>query len=82
MTAIQVIGTAPACTMRKTGHVVRLARYAAGCIRYEEDVIAVGQALDHRHREADFRPQRCDDELPPPGLFHRLDDALVFPCID
>jgi len=61
---------------------VRFSRYASGCISHEEDVIAVGQALDHRHREADFRPQRCDDELLPPGLLHLLDDALVLPCVN
>jgi hypothetical protein len=39
-------------------------------------------ALDPGHREADSRPQRCDEELLAPGLLHRLDDALVFPCVD
>src|SRR5258706_488883 len=70
---------APPLPHPKTRHVVRLSRYATGCIGDEEDVVAVGQALDYRHREAVFRPQRCDDELLPSGLFHRLDDALVFP---
>ena len=30
--------------------------YAAGCVGDEEDVVAVGQTLDHRHREANFCP--------------------------
>ena len=61
---------------------MRLSRYSAGRIGDKEDVIAVGQALDHWHRKANIRPQRCDDELLSPRLLHGLDDALVFPRVD
>src|ERR1700733_407532 len=63
-------------------HVVRLSRYGAGCIGDEEDVVAVGQALDHRHCEADIRPERCYDELLSPRLLHRIDDTLILPRVD
>ena len=64
------------------GHFVRLTGRSARRVRDEENVVAVGQTVDHRICQADLRPERRKDELPTPGLFHRLDDATVLPSVE
>jgi hypothetical protein len=37
--------------------------------------------LNRRHREADFRPERRDDQLLAAGLLHLVDDSGVLPVL-
>ena len=59
-----------------------LGAHAARRVGHGVDFVAFACRLDRRHRKADFRPQRRDDEFLAAGLFHPFHHARVLPRVD
>ncbi len=64
------------------GHVVGLRADATRGVGDNENVVAFAERLNRRHREADFRPERGENELLAPALLHEIGDLRIFPGVD
>ena len=75
----------PALQKAAAENVKRIVRFdadAARSVGYGKHVVAIAHRLDDGHREADFRPESGDHQFLTSRLFHRFDDARVFPGVD
>jgi hypothetical protein len=61
---------------------VSLERNAAGCVGYDEDLVAVSDRLNSWHRQADLGPQPRHHDLFPARLLDLGHDPFVLPSVD